>query len=219
MGKANEKHLHRAVDANKNTVEKAGNSASRNFISVMVLVTLMVAGSYIATMNQSKDVSAVLPVERVPLGTADQPGAADGSAMPNATTGSAISSAAEGSASPETVKTSGFFAYRNTLADTRSSAAVLLDEVIADAAASAETVQQALQRKAELADAMAMETEIETLLKARGFADALCTINPQSVNIVVLSEGLTQRQASQIMDIAVSVTGQPASNIRIIPSE
>ena len=148
----------------------------------MVLVTLMVAGSYIATMGQSKDVSALLPVERVPIGARESPGTAAENEMQETK---------EAPTAPETGKTSGFFEYRNTLASTRTSAASLLDEVITDAAASAETVRQALQRKAELADTMVMETEIETLLKTRGFSDALCTINPQSVNIVVLCDGLT----------------------------
>ena len=180
-------------------------------VSVVVLVTLMLAGSYIATMDPSRDVSALLPVERVPIQHSNQPEATTGNAAPGATSEPAKAS--------ETAQTSGFSEYRSTIAATRSSAASLLDEVIANAAASAETVRQALQRKAELAETMAMETEIETLLKARGFSDALCTISPQSVNIVVLSDRLSQQQASQIMDVAISVTGQPASHIRIIPSE
>jgi len=151
-----------------------------------------------------------LPVERVALVASDAPQPTEGSVTPMAT---------KEPPPTDKAKTSGFIDYRTTLSYTRSNAAALLDEVIADTTASAETIQQAIKKKAELADAMTMEGEIETLLKARGFLDVLCTINAQSVTVVVQSDGLTQQQASQIMDIAVSVSGQPASNIKIIQTE
>lgn len=192
-------------------VKDGGKTEKKKLLGVMLLVTLMLAGCYIATKDQTKNVSSTLPVQRVPLENPDEPEATTGSALPDAT--------AKPSGAPETAKTSEFLDYRSTLANTRSQAATLLDEVITDASASAETVSQALKRKTELADTIAMETEMETLLKARGFSDVLCTISPQSINIVVQCESLTQQQASQIMDIAVSLTGQPASHVRIIPSE
>lgn len=190
-------------------MHKANEGAKKargNFVSVMVLVAFMLAGSYIATMDQTQNVSAALPIQRVPIEQANQPEPTPGAAR----------ATSEPTTPPATV---GFAAYRQTLAGTRSAAVTLLDEVIADTSASAETVQQALQRKSELASVIAMETEMETLLKAKGFSDVLCTINPESVNIVVQSASLTQQQATQIMDIAMSVTGHPASHIRIIPSE
>jgi len=202
-----------------------GKKRRGTLVSVVVLVTLMLAGSYIATMDQAKDVSALLPVQRVPIQSTDPPKATAGSTIPDAnqpeaTAGSAMPGAtAEPSKTPDAAEASEFLEYRGTIAGTRSSAAALLDEVISDASASAETVQQALKRKSELAVTMAMETEMETLLKAKGFSDVLCTINSQSVNIVVRCGSLSQQQASQIMDIAISVTGRPASHVKIIPSE
>ena len=96
---------------------------------------------------------------------------------------------------------------------------MLLNEVIADASAGADTVQAAIRQKAELARTLETEATVETLLKARGFGEVLCTVRQGSVNVVVKTDGLTQQQAAQIMDIAMSESGEPAANVRIIPAQ
>ena len=60
---------------------------------------------------------------------------------------------------------------------------------------------------------------METLLAARGFDQTLCTVRQGSVNIVVRAQSLTQQQAAQILDIAVSESGEPAANVRIVPAQ
>ena len=61
------------------------------------------------------------------------------------------------------------------------------------------------------------ESNVESLLKAKGFKKALAIISDGGVSIVVSSEGLTSAQTLQIQDIVTSETGIALSNIKIIP--
>lgn len=182
------------------------------YISVVVLVGLMLVGSYLGTLSPLQSVSGTLPIARVPLQMPEKEEADAPNDIPKGP--EPAPSKAPLVAQAET----GFAGYKEAIAKVRSTASVLLDEVIDSSSANADTVQQALKQKVELADAIKMETEIESLLHARGFFDVLCTVNQQSVNVVVQCDVLSQQQAAQILDIAMSVSGQPASNIRIIPT-
>ena len=59
-------------------------------------------------------------------------------------------------------------------------------------------------------------TNIENLIKAKGFEKAVAVINDDSVNIVVSAEGLTAAQTLQIQDIVTSQTGVDLAKIKII---
>ena len=60
------------------------------------------------------------------------------------------------------------------------------------------------------------ENNIETLLKAKDFADALVVIGDKDVNVIVKSEGLTTTQTMQIQDIITAQTNIPLANIKIV---
>lgn len=197
-----------------NAGELKKKQSAGSVIGLVVLVGLMLVGSYLGSMWQTQRVSSTLPMERVPLDTQEKQEVIlnTDDALPSPT----------GDAQKAPViypAETGFAGYKETIARARNTSAALLDEVIESASASTETVRQALQQKTELASAMSMEAEMEALLHARGFDSVLCTVNQQSVNVVVKGADLTQQQASQILDIAMSVSGQPASNVRIIPSD
>lgn len=61
------------------------------------------------------------------------------------------------------------------------------------------------------------ESNIETLLKAKGFEKALAVISDSSVDIIVYSQGLTSAETLQIQDIVTKQTDIPLANIKIIP--
>lgn len=168
--------------------------------TLLVLVALLVAVSYLG--HRAQPVSASLPIERVPLAT-DSPA--------SGATAQATAAAAQAESDFET--------YRAELEQAREQAAALLDEVIQSPGASAQTVEEALRQKTELARTREIETTVETLLAARGFDQTLCTVRQGSVNIVVRAQSLTQQQAAQILDIAVSESGEPAANVRIVPAQ
>lgn len=181
-------------------------------LSIVALVALMLAVSYFGTIGP-RMASVMVPMNRVPLedtreGTTEQSPSAD---TPD-TTPQVPAPVIAQAQSP-------FDGYRQTIAEARETAAALLSEVIADASANADTVQEAIRQKAELARTTELEAVIEAMLRARGFEDVLCTVRKGSVSVVVRSAGLTQQQAAQILDIAVTQTGEAASNVRIIPAE
>ncbi len=74
----------------------------------------------------------------------------------------------------------------------------------------------AVKRISAMAGRLEKENNVETLLKAKGFSDAVAVIGENSVSLVVRSEGLTTAQTLQIQDIVVAETQVPLGNIKII---
>ncbi len=77
--------------------------------------------------------------------------------------------------------------------------------------------ETALKSIDNIANTMKNEANIETLLKAKGFPQAVAIIGNDSINIIVKSDGLTTANTMQIQDIAVSESGLDLSKIKIIP--
>ena len=69
-----------------------------------------------------------------------------------------------------------------------------------------------------LAAGAVTETQIETLVKAKGFSDCVTLINDAGVNVIVKvpEEGLTPDGAAKIKDIVVSEAKVKPSQIKII---
>lgn len=62
------------------------------------------------------------------------------------------------------------------------------------------------------------ENEIETLVRAKGFADCLCFLQSGRVDLTVMTSGdaLTAAQVAQIRDIVLSKSNVTAQNITIV---
>ena len=62
------------------------------------------------------------------------------------------------------------------------------------------------------------ENEIETLVRAKGFADCLCFLQSGRADLTVMTSGdaLTAAQVAQIRDIVLSKTNVTAQNITIV---
>jgi len=74
----------------------------------------------------------------------------------------------------------------------------------------------ALTAAAEIATAIDMETNIETLVKAKGFEDCMAFIDEGKAKLIVKTSGLLASEAAQIKDIIVSETGISSSYISIL---
>jgi stage III sporulation protein AH len=61
------------------------------------------------------------------------------------------------------------------------------------------------------------EVNIENLLKAKGFSQALAVISDDEINVIVKSDGLTTANTLQIQDIVTNQTQISLSKIKIIP--
>ncbi len=59
------------------------------------------------------------------------------------------------------------------------------------------------------------ENKIETLVKAKGFAECLAYVDDGSARVIVRSEGLTAETANQIKNIIIEETGLPAENVSV----
>lgn len=64
-----------------------------------------------------------------------------------------------------------------------------------------------------------LETELENLIKAKGFDDAVVSLKDDSANVVVKSENLTTEEAARISDLVARGTGVTEQNIVIIPKK
>lgn len=112
-----------------------------------------------------------------------------------------------------------FAAYQQERASARAQELSMLEEIIADESAGAETIAQAQAQKLALVQSMETETSLEALLKARGFESTLVSAKPGSVTVVVGGGTLSDAQAVQILDITVDETQQAAEDIKIIQTK
>lgn len=80
-----------------------------------------------------------------------------------------------------------------------------------------EKAEYTAQMTANLEDINA-ETEIETLIKAKGFADCLCFLQSGRADLTVMTSGdaLTAAQVAQIRDIVMSKSNVTAQNITVV---
>ena len=171
------------------------------------LLVLLVAAGWTAN-RQEQPVSGRIAVQRVTL---EPQQTLSPSAQPKETMKAEQTPAVE---QPE----KDFETYRIELEETRAASAQLLEEVLQDERAEDEIAQRALEQKMDLAKRQEMEKSVETLLRARGFEKSLCIASGDSVSILVFAQTLSQNQAAQILDIAITETGAQAGNVRIIPT-
>lgn len=68
----------------------------------------------------------------------------------------------------------------------------------------------------ELYASMEAEATIEEVLFARGHEDAVVTVHPGSVNVVIKSGYDNKAESAFILDLVMRETGQSAGNIKII---
>ncbi|OUQ39978.1 SpoIIIAH-like family protein [Faecalibacterium sp. An122] len=80
-----------------------------------------------------------------------------------------------------------------------------------------EKAEYTAQMTANLEDINA-ENEIETLIKAKGFADCLCFLQSGRADLTVMTSGeaLTAAQVAQIRDIVMSKSNVTAQNITVV---
>lgn len=67
-----------------------------------------------------------------------------------------------------------------------------------------------------LSDRMTSESKIETMLKAQGFADALCYLSDSGANIIVKTNGLDAAGAAKIKNALLSEVEVASDNITIV---
>ncbi|NLN55300.1 MAG: SpoIIIAH-like family protein [Clostridiales bacterium] len=77
--------------------------------------------------------------------------------------------------------------------------------------------QEALLSITAMVEEMNAETNIETLVKAKGFEECVAIISGEKCSVIIKAEELLPDEAAQILEIAVEQSGLPATAIKIIP--
>ena len=98
----------------------------------------------------------------------------------------------------------------------RDEAIDVLKLVAEDEEASAEAKAEAAAKISKIAVDIQNETNIETLVKAKGFEECVAIISEDAVSVVVKAESLQASEAAQILSIAYETTGIDPRNISII---
>ncbi len=98
----------------------------------------------------------------------------------------------------------------------RDEAIDVLRIISEDEEASAEARREAAEMISKIALDIQNEASIETLVKAKGFADCVAVISENSVSVVVAAESLLASDAAQILSIVYDTTGISPDKVSII---
>ena len=98
---------------------------------------------------------------------------------------------------------------------TRAQNKATLLEIINNANISETQKQEAVNSMISMTDIAEKETAAEILLDAKGFEDAIVSINGDGVDVVVNTPELTEAQRAQIEDIVIRKTGVSADSVII----
>ncbi len=98
----------------------------------------------------------------------------------------------------------------------RDEALEVLQGVVDDAASLDSAKEQALKDIATMAKVIENESNIETLVKAKGFEECVAVINGEKANVIVKSEGLRPNDLSQILEIVYLQAGILPENVTIM---
>ncbi len=98
----------------------------------------------------------------------------------------------------------------------RDEALEVLQGVVDDTSALDSAKEQALKDIAAMAKVIENESNIETLVKAKGFEECVAVINGEKASVIVKSEGLQPNDLSQILEIVYLQAGILPENVTIM---
>ena len=113
--------------------------------------------------------------------------------------------------------TGNFFSnYRADRTETRRQEILYLDAIIASDATSAEAKANAEAERQRLVANMDMVLNIESLIRAKGFTEAVVSASTNNISIMVETSGLTKNEVAQIVDVVKSNSDYSIDAIKII---
>ena len=110
-----------------------------------------------------------------------------------------------------------FAQARLTRQKSRDEAISILNSTLENEAASEEAKSKASDQIRSMADYAVKESELETLIKGKGYSDAVVYISDGSVSVIVAPPegGLKSEDVAKITDLTVEKAGLPASAVKI----
>lgn len=110
-----------------------------------------------------------------------------------------------------------FVEFRLERDRSRSQQLDLLRELVASPETEREILEESQRRIIVVTERMEKEMEVESLIRARGYQDALAFIHGDSIDIIVLNPDLLKEDdVARIADTASRVTGFPYEEITIL---
>ena len=100
---------------------------------------------------------------------------------------------------------------------TRDEAAAALQVMLSDTALNQEQKEELTAQASAMAESIAAEGKIETLMEAKGFEECMVYCSNSKVDVIVKAEDLQESDVVQIRDIILSQTKVPVENISIVP--
>lgn len=176
-------------------------------IALMLVVAVYLNWSYVRTPDDlavsspTAEDTDMLGVSGVPLENAEEV------------------SVTQHSEQTEVVATADFFTEsRLSREQARDEAISILQDTIANEQIDQASKSDVTEQIAVIAENSVEEAKIESLIKAKGYAEAVVFIGDSSVNVIVQppEEGLQATDASVIRDIVVSETNVTADAIKIV---
>jgi stage III sporulation protein AH len=110
-----------------------------------------------------------------------------------------------------------FVEYRLERERTRGQQLEMLREVISSSGSGSETGQRAQEQLMVLSQSMARESEVESLVKARGYMDAAAYMDRKGVTVIVRTDDLSAEDGLRIKELVARCTGAGEEQIMIIP--
>ncbi len=92
-------------------------------------------------------------------------------------------------------------------------------QVVVDSAETMPDVKdKALSEMMQIAADIETETNVEEMIKAKGFSDCVAIISGEKINVIVKTPGLLTAEVAQITEIVMNETGKTPDNINIVES-
>ncbi len=110
-----------------------------------------------------------------------------------------------------------FVDYRLDRERTRGQQVELLREIVSNSGVTAESRQRAQEQLLNITRQMGQEAELENLIRAKGFPDAVVCLGEKGMTVVVQKANLTFEETANLTDIITRSTGFSEQNIILIP--
>lgn len=122
----------------------------------------------------------------------------------------------DGSAEASAVPSAQFTEAALSRQKARDEATALLKATLTAAESSEEARKAAVAQAAKLAEHIEQESKIESLLKAKGYANCLAFLDQERASVLVQSDGLQAYETITIQDIVHNQSGVAYENIVIV---
>jgi len=110
-----------------------------------------------------------------------------------------------------------FVNYRLERENTRRTEIEYIKEIVNNPNSDPDMKKEAQAQLLQITSNMEKELNMEGLIKAKGFEDAIVIMNQDNVNVIVNKKELMPEEVAQILDIVKRESGKDADNIKIIP--